>query len=68
MLVGISTTRADSEDVPIVLILSASDREYIANMDPEAKAICFYNEEKFSRQQIVDLMEYHVPTRKEWPL
>lgn len=54
----------DSDKTPIILILDKSARECIANMAPEAQAICFYNKE-VPREEIVKMMEYHVPTKPE---
>jgi len=54
----------DSDKTPIILILDQSARDCITNMDPDARAICFFNKD-IPREEIVKMMEHHVPTKPE---
>lgn len=42
MKVKIGDTLYDSNQIPVMLVLSDEDKENLANMDPEANSFCSY--------------------------
>jgi len=57
MKIKIQNTIYDSNDEPIMIILSNEDKENIQNMHPEATKYCSYPEYGYSTEQIAAFMQ-----------
>jgi len=57
MKVKIGDTTYDSDDQPIMVILTSTERRQIANMDPGAEKYCCYCSKSYSESEIEDWME-----------